>query len=64
MGSLEDLGAKLGFHDHKKNCWRQIILAISHSWKEMFLKCSNNISDPIINEPYLIKKHQIYCLEN
>ena len=29
----------------------------------MFLECSNNISDLIINKCHLIKKHQIYCLE-
>ena len=30
----------------------------------MFLECGNNISDLIINEHYLIKKHQICCLES
>ena len=29
----------------------------------MFLECGDNISDVIINEHHLIKKHQIYCLE-
>ena len=29
----------------------------------MLLKCGNNISNLIINEYHLIKKHQIYCLE-
>ena len=29
----------------------------------MFLECSDNISDLIINEHHLIKKHEIYCLE-
>ena len=27
------------------------------------LECGDNISDLIINEHHLIKKHQIYCLE-
>ena len=29
----------------------------------MFLECGNNISDLIINQHHLIKKHQTYCLE-
>ena len=29
----------------------------------MFLECGNNISNLIINEHRLIKKHQNYCLE-
>ena len=29
----------------------------------MFLECGDNISDFIINEHHLIKKYQIYCLE-
>ena len=29
----------------------------------MFLECGNNISNLIINEHHLIKKHQIFCLE-
>ena len=31
--------------------------------KEMFLEPGNNISNLIINEHHLIKKHQIYYLE-
>ena len=31
--------------------------------KEMFLECGNNISNFVVNEHHLIKKHQIYCLE-
>ena len=29
----------------------------------MLLECGNNISNLIINEHHLMKKHQIYCLE-
>ena len=29
----------------------------------MFLECADNISDLIINQHHLIKKHEIYCLE-
>ena len=29
----------------------------------MFLEFGDNVSDLIINEHHLIKKHQIYCLE-
>ena len=49
--------------DNKKFYWRHIIHAIALAWKEMFLEFGDNISDLIINERYLIKKHQIYCLE-
>ena len=54
---------KLSLDDNKKFYWRQIIQAIPRAWKEIFLECGNNISDLIINEHHLIKKHQIYCLE-
>ena len=33
------------------------------AWKEMFLECGDDISNLIINEHHLIKKHQIYCFE-
>ena len=49
--------------DNKKCYWRQFIHAIPLAWKEMFLEFGDNISDFIINERYLIKKHQIYCLQ-
>ena len=49
--------------DNKKFYWGQIIHAIPCAWEEMFLECGDNISDLIINEHYLIKKYQIYCLE-
>ena len=29
----------------------------------MFIECGDNISDLIINDHHLIKKHQICCLE-
>ena len=63
MRSWEDLTAKLGLNDNKRFYWRQIIHAIPRAWKEMFLKCGNNIIDLIINEHHLIKKNQINCLE-
>ena len=47
----------------KKLYWRQNIFTIPRAWKEMFLECEDNISDLIIKEYYLIKKHQIYFLE-
>ena len=53
---------KLGLDDNKNSYWRQIIHAITCAWKEIFLECGSNISDLIINEHLLIKKHQIYCL--
>ena len=58
MKSWEDLRAKLGLDDNKKFYWRQIIHAILRAWK-VFLECGDNISDLIINEHHLIKKHQI-----
>ena len=61
--SQEDLRSKLDLDDNKKFCQRQIIHAIPRAWKEMFLECGDNISDLIINENHLIKKHQIYCQE-
>ena len=63
LRSWKDLRTKLGLDDNKKFYSRQIIHAIPCAWKEMFLECGNNISDPIINEHHLIKKHQIYCLQ-
>ena len=36
---------------------------ISRAWKEMFLEYGNNISDLIVKEHRLVKKHQIYYLE-
>ena len=63
MRRWEDLRAKLGLDDNKIFYWRQIIHAILCAWKEMFLECGDNISDLVINEYHLIKKHQIYCLE-
>ena len=63
MRSWEDLRGKLGLDDNKKFYCRQIIHAIPRAWKEMFLESRNSISDLIINEHQLIKKHQIYCLE-
>ena len=62
MKSWEDLTAKLDFDDNKKFHWRQITNKISRGWKEMFIEYGNNISNFIINEHHLIKKHQIYCL--
>ena len=56
MRSWENLRAKLGLENNKKFYWRQIIQAIPHCWKEMFLECGNNISDLIIKEYHLIKK--------
>ena len=64
MKSWEDLRAKLGLNDNKKLYWRQIIYAIPRAWKEIFLECGDNISDLIVDKHHLIKKHQIYCLEN
>ena len=58
-----DLRAKLGLDDNKKFYWRQIIHAIPRACREMGVECDNNISDLIINQHHLIKKHQIYCLE-
>ena len=64
MRSWEDLKAKLGL-DHNRKCyWRQVIHEIPCAWKEMFLECGENINDLIIDEHHLLKKHQIYCLEN
>ena len=63
MKSWEDLRGKLDLDDNKKFYWKQIIHAIPRAWKEKFLECGDNISDLIINEHHLIKKHQIYCLE-
>ena len=63
MRIWEDLRANLGLDDNKKCYWRQIIHPIPCAWKEMFLECGNNISDLIINEYNLIKKHKFYCLE-
>ena len=51
MRSWEDLRAKLDLDGNRKIYWRQI------------LECGNNISDLIVEEYHLIKKHQIYCLE-
>ena len=58
------MSGKLGLDDNKKFYWKQIIHAIPRAWKEKFLECGDNISDLIINEHHLIKKHQIYFLEN
>ena len=63
MKSWEDLRAKLGLDDTKKIYWGQIINAIPLAWKEIFLDCGDNMSNLIINEYDLIKKHRIYCLE-
>ena len=63
MRIWEDLGEKLDLDDNKKSYWRQIIYTISCAWKEIILECGNSISNRIINEHQLIKKHQIYCLE-
>ena len=63
MRSWEDLRRKLALDDNKNFYWRQIIHVIPCAWKEICLECGNNISDLIINEHQLIKKHQIYCLE-
>ena len=63
MRSWGDLREKLGLDDNKKFYWRQIIHAISRAWKEMFLEYGNNISDLIVKEHHLVKKHQIYYLE-
>ena len=60
MRSWKDLRAKLSLDNNKKIYWRKIIQAIPRSWKEMFLQCGTNISDLIVNEHLLIKKHQIY----
>ena len=60
MGRLR---AKLGLDGNKKLYWRQVIQAIPCPWEEMFLECGNNISDLIIKEHDIIKKHQIYFLE-
>ena len=43
--------------------WIQIIQTIRSAWEKKFLECGSNISNLIINEHHLIKKHQIYCLE-
>ena len=60
MKNWKDFRAKLDLDDNKNFYWRQIVHAISRAWKEMFLECGNNISNLIINEHHLIKKHQIY----
>ena len=63
MRNWEDLRVKLDLDDSRKFYWIQIIHTVSSVWKEMFLACGNNISNLIINEHHLIKKHQIFCLE-
>ena len=61
MGSCFERKIRL---DENKNFYLgQIIHTIPCAWKEMFLKCGNNINDLIITEYHLIKKHQIYYLE-
>ena len=63
MRGCEDLRARLDLDDNEKFYWRQIIRTIPRTWKEIFYECGNNVSNLIINENHLIKKHQIYCLE-
>ena len=63
MRNWEDLRVKLDLDDSRKFYWIRIIHTVSSVWKEMFLACGNNISNLIINEHHLIKKHQIFCLE-
>ena len=63
MRSWEDLKAKLGLIGNNKFYWTQIIHTIPRGWKEILLECGDNISDLIINEHHLIKKHRVYCLE-
>ena len=56
MRSWKDFRAKLRLDDNKNfYCHR--------AWQEMLLECGNTISDLVIKEHHLIKKHQIYCLE-
>ena len=61
MKSWEDFREKLELNDNKKFCWSQIIHTTPCTWKEMFSKCGNNISNLLINEHDLIENHQIFC---
>ena len=60
MRSWEDLRAKLGLDDNKNFTGDKLS---TQSLVLRNLDCGDNISDLIINEHHLIKKHQIYCLE-
>ena len=60
MRSWEDLRAKFDLGDNRKFYWVQIIHTIPSAWKEMFSECGINISNLIINEHHLRKRH---CLE-
>ena len=54
MKSWEDFREKLELNDNKKSYWSQIIHATPRTWKEMFSKCGNNISNLLFN------KHDFY----
>ena len=61
MKSWENFREKLELNDNKKIYWSQIIHTTPCTWKEMFSKCGNNISNLLFNEHDLIENHQIFC---